>query len=59
MAKKRRTHPKNFRIKTDICRWLKEHSVATGISQTRLIENALERTYRMKGRTHDAGSSPL
>jgi hypothetical protein len=49
--RKQKTELKNFRLPSSICRWLKKQKAITGISQTRLVMDALESKYRLKGRT--------
>lgn len=50
-TRKAKTELKNFRLPSPICRWLERQKAVTGISQTKLIVNALNEKYRLKGRT--------
>ena len=47
MAKKQQRISKSFRFRANVCAWLERKSTQTGISQTRLIVDALKATYRM------------
>jgi len=49
MATKRKTLQKNFRFLPKVCRFLEQLSVKTGKSQSRLVLDAIEHFYKIKG----------